>query len=73
MSPKHFTTVYLTVTSASDPMSMDNNYGFFLIIAPIETYKPSSQPASDTSYYSSSTPRTDSTSVLFLVMHYLLI
>ena len=67
MSPKKCTTIYLTVASESDPMSVDNNDDKLVFkIAPIETSKPSCQPYTATSYYSSYTPRITSTSALSL-------
>ena len=41
MKPKNVATIYLTVTTSSDPISVDNN-GDELVSprAPIETYKP---------------------------------
>ena len=53
MTPKNDTTIDLTITTASDNISVDNTYdGYFLTRAPIDTPKPSSQPAAATSSYS---------------------
>ena len=49
MSPKNGITIDLTVTSASDPMSVDNtDDDLVLTKAPIDTTKPYSKPAYDT-------------------------
>ena len=54
MSPKNGTTIDLTVTSASDPMSVDKTDDELVSTrAPIETAKPSSRPSTATSSYSS--------------------
>ena len=46
MYPKNGTTIDLTVTSASDPMSVDKTDDELVSTrAPIETDKPSTQPA----------------------------
>ena len=48
MSPKNGTAIDLTVTSSSDPMSVDNiDDELVLTREPIETSKLSSQPAND--------------------------
>ena len=67
ISSKTFTTIYLTVTSSYDPMSVDNtDDNLFVIRSPIETDKLSSQPATSDLSYSSSTPITVSESALSL-------
>ena len=66
MSIKNGTTVDLTVTSASDPMSVDNNDDELVsTISPIETTKPSSKPATYNSSTLSYTARTVGTSALY--------
>ena len=65
MSPKKCTTIYLTVASESYPISVDNTDAkLFMIRSPMETTKPYSQLASDTSYSSSYNSRTSSISEL---------
>ena len=52
MSPKNGTTVDLTITSAYDPMSLVSTDDKFVSTrTPICTYKPYSQPATDTFSY----------------------
>ena len=51
MSFKKGTTVYLNVTSAYDPISVNNNYDELVLIrAPIDTAKASYQPDTSTLY-----------------------
>ena len=51
ISPKNGSTIDLTVTSASDPMSLYNTDDeLFILRAPIDNPKPSSQPTAATSY-----------------------
>ena len=61
-------TVDLTATSNSDLMPVDNRYDeeLFVTISPIYTGKPSIRPLADTLSFSTSTPRTSSTSTLSL-------
>ena len=63
MSLKKGTTIDLTVTSASDPMLVDNSEDELSVKrAPIDTAKLSSKSATVALYYSSSTPRPTSMS-----------
>ena len=65
MSPKNSTTIDVTVTSAYDLMSVDNTDDKLVIIrSQIDNPKLSSQPAYNSSSYSSYTPRTASTYAL---------
>ena len=60
MYPKNGTTIYLTVTPASDNMPVDNTEDDLVSIrSPIETDKPYYQLYTSTSYYSSHTKITD--------------
>ena len=66
MSIKNGTTINLTVTSVSDPMSIDNTYDELVsAIKPIDTNKPSSRPADTDSSSSSYTLIIASTYALF--------
>ena len=66
MSIKNGTTINLTVTSVSDPMSIDNTYDELVsAIKPIDTNKPSSQHADTDSSSSSYTLIIASTYALF--------
>ena len=66
MTPTNGTNVNFTVTTASNPMSVNNTGDlYYLTREPIENLKPSSQTAADTSYYSRYTPKNDSTSALY--------
>ena len=66
MSPKYGNNIFLTLTSASYTMSVDNfDYGLFLTRAPIETSKPFSKHATTTSSYLSSTTRNASIYALY--------
>ena len=59
MSPKYDTTIDLNVTSASDPMSVDNNDDELVLTrAILETPKTYDQPSTATSHSSRYTPRT---------------
>ena len=63
---KNGTTIYLTVTTSSVLVSVDNTLGeYVLTIAPVDTHKPSSQLVADTSSSSRSTSKTASTSALY--------
>ena len=63
MSPKNIITIYLTVTSETDPVPLYNTDDeLFLIRAPIYILELSSQPAADTLFSLSYNPRTDSIS-----------
>ena len=65
MSPQNGTTIDLTVTSASDTISVDNNdHELVLTGEPIDTPKLSYKLASATSSSLISTPRTAFTSTL---------
>ena len=65
-SPKNGTNIDLSVTSAFDPMSVDNTYDELVSTrAPIKIDKPFSRPATNNSSSASYTPRTDSTSPLY--------
>ena len=66
MPPQNGTTIDLTVTSESDPMSVDNaDDELFIVRETIETPKPFYQPDYATSSYSSSNPRTALTSARY--------
>ena len=66
MSPQKGNTIDLTITSAYDPISVDNTDDKLIITrAPIETDKLYYKSAACTSYYSSSNPITASTSALY--------
>ena len=65
-TPKNGTTIYLTVTTSSVLVSVDNTLGEYVsTIEPVDTPKPSSQPAAATSLSSRSTSKTASTSALY--------
>ena len=65
MIPQNGTTIGLTVTTASDHISVDNNDDESILTrAPIETPKPSYQPSASTSSSSRYTQRTASKSSL---------
>ena len=67
MSPQNGTPIYLSLTSAYYPMSVDNTDDeLFSTREPIETTKPYSQTDAANSSSSSYTPRTSSTSTLYL-------
>ena len=65
MYPQNGTNIDLTLTSASDTISVDNTEDYLVSIrAPIDTDKPYYHPDTYTSYSSSYTPRTSSKSAL---------
>ena len=57
MKPQDITTIGFTVTSASDPISVDVTDNIFLTRQPIETNITSSEPADAILYSSSSKPK----------------
>ena len=74
VSPKNSTTIYLTATSSSGPMSGDNNDDKLVLRrAKIENDEPYSQPDTATSSYLSCTPRTAQHLHFILVLHYVLL
>ena len=65
MTPTNGTTIYLTVTIESDPMSVYNTDGFYVLTrAPIETTKLFFQPSAGTPSSSIYIARNSSTSAL---------
>ena len=65
MTPRNGTTIDLTVTTVSVPMSVDNIVDKSVLTrAPVETHKQSFQPAYNTSSFSIYTLITDSISAL---------
>ena len=74
MTPTNGTNVNFTVTTASNPMSVNNTGDlYYLTREPIENLKPSSRTAADTSYYSRYTPKMTQHQNFIQLMHYLLI
>ena len=64
-TPKNGTTIDLTVSTSSVLVSVDNTLGEYVsTIEPVDTPKPSSQPAAATSLSSRSTSKASSTSTL---------
>ena len=65
ISPKNSTTIDLTATSESDPMSVDNtDFELVSTVSSIKTSQPSSKLTTATSYYSRIYSKTASTSAL---------